>query len=335
MARLRRSDLDSPGLKRRRRGRGFTYAGVDGRPVAAETRERIAALAIPPAWRDVWISPHPNGHIQAVGTDDAGRRQYLYHPDWTKQQDRAKYERVVVLARRLPRVRAQVTRDLQVKGLGRDRVLAGAIRMLDYGVFRTGGEEYAEEYGTHGVATLLRDHVSVRSGEVAFAFTAKGGLDREVTLADRDLARLVTSLRRARTGSDRLLAYHDSEGWHEVQAPQVNEYFKALAGDDFTVKDLRTWQATVRAAVFLAQVPEPSGRTARQRAEKEVMAKVAEELGNTAAVARRAYVDPRVTDQGATGRTIAPALARAGSDDLSRPAVRAALERAVVRLLTI
>lgn len=175
MPRLRRADLDAPGITRRRRGRGFSYIGTTGRPVGAAVRERVDGLAIPPAWRQVWISPDELSHIQVVGTDDAGRRQYVYHPQWSQQQADAKYERVVALAARLPSVRRQITRDLRSAGLTSRRVVAGALRMLDSGAFRTGGEEYAEEYDTHGVATLLRHHAAVRGGAVRFTFAAKAG----------------------------------------------------------------------------------------------------------------------------------------------------------------
>ncbi|WP_109473215.1 DNA topoisomerase IB [Ornithinimicrobium cavernae] len=336
MPRLRRADLDAPGITRRRRGRGFSYTGTTGRPVGTAVRERIEALAVPPAWRDVWISPDELSHIQAVGTDDAGRRQYLYHPQWSQQQADAKYERVVGLARRLPSVRRQITRDLRSHGLTSDRVLAGTLRMLDSGAFRTGGEAYAEEHETHGVATLLRQHVSVRHDAVRFTFVAKGGQERDVTLHDRDLSELVKALRRARTGSDRLFCYRPAAGgdWRTVHAEDVNARFKALAGEEFSVKDLRTWQATVRAALYLAGADEPATDTERRRILREVMDRVADDLGNTAAVARGSYVDPRVVSAQESGRTISAAIDRVGSDDLTRPRVRARLERAVIRLLS-
>lgn len=332
---LRRSDLEAPGITRRRRGRGFSYTGTTGRPVGQRVRQRIEALVIPPAWQDVWISPDARGHIQAVGTDDAGRRQYLYHPQWSQQQADAKYVRVVGLARRLPRVRARVTRDLRSSGLGAHRVLAGALRMLDTGAFRTGGEEYAETYDTYGVTTLLRDHVTVRGDTLRFRFVAKGDQDRDVSLEDRDLAALVAALRRARTGSDRLFCHRtvDGAGWHEVRAEDVNTRFRELAGQDCSVKDLRTWQATVHAALYLAGAEEPGSDTERRRMLREVMDRVADDLGNTAAVARGSYVDPRVVRAQESGRTISAAVDRVGSDDLTRPRVRAKLERAVIRLL--
>ncbi|NLG20052.1 MAG: DNA topoisomerase IB [Actinomycetales bacterium] len=335
MPRLRRADPDAPGITRRRRGRGFSYAGPTGRKVGTAVRERIDALVIPPAWQDVWICPDELGHIQAIGTDDAGRRQYLYHPQWSQQQADAKHDRVVAMARRLPTVRAQITKDLRSDGLTCERVLAGTLRMLDSGAFRTGGEEYVEEHDTHGVATLLRSHVAVRQQAVRFTFVAKGGLERDVTLHDRDLAELVKALRRTRTGSDRLFCYRPAAGgdWREVHAGDLNARFKELAGEECSVKDLRTWQATVRAALYLAGAEEPASDTERRRILREVMSRVADDLGNTPAVARGSYVDPRVVTAQEKGRTIAAAIDRVGSDNLDRPRVRAKLERAVIRLL--
>lgn len=332
--RLRRSDPDKPGLRRVRRGTGFSYVGHGGKAVDAQTRERISALAIPPAWQDVWISPHDNGHIQALGMDDAGRKQYLYHGQWRLDQDEAKHDRVLALARRLPQIRAAVEDDITSAGLSRSRALAVALRMLDSGAFRTGGDAYADEYGTHGVASLLRSHVRVRSGEVLFDFPAKGGIERHARLRDASLARAVSALRRSRHDGDRLLGYRDPEGWHEIHAEHVNERFKQIAGDDFTVKDLRTWQATVIAAITLGQIEPPETNAARKRAERDAIEQVAERLGNTPAVARGSYVDPRVIDAFANGQTIETALRRTRSDDLSDPSTRLVLERAVARLLS-
>ncbi|MGW4524075.1 DNA topoisomerase IB [Amycolatopsis sp. NPDC004378] len=331
--RLRRSDLRGPGIRRVRRGRGFSYAMPDGTPVTdQELLDRIAGLVIPPAWRQVWICPHPNGHVQAVGTDDAGRRQYLYHEQWRRDRDEEKHDRVLAMARRLPAWRASVEVDLAGTGLTRRRVLAAALRMLDRGIFRTGGEEYAEENGTHGVATLLRSHVTVRGDECRFRYVAKGGLDREVAIRDAALAAVVKSLRRSRTGSDRLLVYREDGAWHEVRAADVNERFKELAGDDCTAKDLRTWTATVLAAAAFAAAEPPASKAARKRAESGVMKEVSHALGNTPAVCRTSYVDPRVVAAYRGERTIAAALKRAGR--LDGDDARAVLEKACARLLS-
>jgi DNA topoisomerase-1 len=332
--RLRRSDPDRRGISRRRAGRGFYYLDDRGdRVTDPETLARMRALAVPPAWQDVWICPYPNGHIQAIGTDEAGRRQYLYHDAWREARDAEKHDRVRRLARRLPDFRAAVDADLCSSGLGRDRVLAAALRMLDHGVFRTGNTQYAEEYGSRGAATLLRDDVTIRQGRLHFDFTAKGGLRRVIELDDDRLVKAVTSLKRSRHDNPRLLLYRQEGSWHEIDAGLINERFKELVGDEYTVKDLRTWNATVHAAVALAAAPAPTTRRAAKAALKAMLEEVSEHLGNTPAVARRSYVDPRVVDQYERGRTIERAIRRIGSDDVGRPEVREALERSVVRML--
>ncbi|HEV2782768.1 MAG TPA: DNA topoisomerase IB [Actinophytocola sp.] len=332
--RLRRSKVSGPGLRRIRRGRGFSYVDADGAPVTdPETLDRIRALAIPPAWRDVWICPQANGHIQALGTDDAGRRQYLYHTEWRRARDEEKHDRVLALAARLPEVRARIQEDLTVPGLGRERVLAGALRVLDRGVFRTGGEEYAEENDSRGVATLLREHVRPRGGELLFDFPAKNGIERTVGIRDPELTRLIIALRRGRADGERLFAYRNGSGERqELRARDVNERFKQLAGDEFTVKDMRTWTATVLAATEFATLDRPTSQRAARRVEAAVMRMVAEQLGNTPAVARRSYVDPRVCAAFQEGRTIAAALEVA--ETLDGNDSRETLERATLDLLT-
>jgi DNA topoisomerase-1 len=333
--RLRRSDGSGPGIHRVRRGRGFSYTDEDGEPVTQpETLKRVRELVIPPAWRDVWICPHPNGHIQAMGTDDAGRRQYLYHADWRTARDAEKFDRVLDLAVRLPRVRERVAEDLCAPGLGCDRVLAGALRILDRGVFRSGGEEYAEENDSRGVSTLLRQHVRLRAGELRFRFPAKGGIERVAVIRDAELAPLIAALRRGRADDERLFAYRNGSGErHEVTAREINLRFKELAGAEFTVKDMRTWTATVLAATEFAALDPPRSKTAGKRAEAEVMRAVAEQLGNTPAVARRSYVDPRVCRAYRDGHTIEAAVRRLRSSAADGERTRATLERAVIRLL--
>ncbi len=339
--RLRRSTIDGPGIRRVRRGSGFGYVDAGGRTVDAGTRERVKALVIPPAWADVWISPHPNGHIQAVGTDDAGRRQYLYHEKWHEARDREKHDRVLTLATRLPKARKQVAAELRSTGLGRARVTAAALRMLDAGLFRTGGDEYEAENGSHGVATLLRRHVSVSGEDITFEFPAKSGVMREAVMTDQLLARAVRSLERSGYPGERLLAYRDRDGWHELRSADLNVAFKELVGDEYTVKDLRTWAATVTAAVALARTGPAGSDREQRRAEKDAMKVVSEHLGNTPAVARRSYVDPRVLDEYAVGRTVGRSLSRLTKADrtrldggeLVRVRDRDALERAVIRLV--
>lgn len=331
--RLRRSDPDGPGIRRRVRGKGFSYTDIDGSPMS-RTRElaRIERLVIPPAWRAVWICPHPNGHIQAVGTDAAGRRQYLYHEQWRRERDEEKFDRVLELATRLPRVRERVAADLGRAGLGRHRVEAVAIGLIDRGVFRVGSEEYAEENGTRGAATLLREQTRVHGEQISFDYVAKGGVRRQVTICDALLARAVRALRRVRAGSPRLLVYRHAGEYRELRADDINSRFKELAGTECSAKDLRTWQATVQAAEAFARHDPPATASARKRLEREVVADVAATLGNTPAVARASYIDPRVIRCFTEGVTIAAGAARAAKlrDPDER---RRVLDREVVRLL--
>lgn len=330
MPRLRRSDPHRPGFRRQRRGRGWRYFDADGQPLGdREEVARIQGLAIPPAWQEVWICPFPNGHIQAVGTDVAGRRQYLYHEQWRQERDEEKHERVLRLAAKLPAFRSTVDEDLCGQGLSESRVLAGALRMLDRGVFRTGGDEYAEE--SRGVATLLRGDVTVRDGVIWFDYVAKGGIERRLRIRDDRLAPLVVALRRGRADEDRLLVYRNGKSTREVRAEDINRRLQDIVGPDFTAKDLRTWHATVLAAVIIAGRERPTSEAARLRTEKAVMREVAEQLGNTPAVARRSYVDPRVLTAFEEGRTIERALRRAAGKPVEE--TRVDLERAVVRLL--
>nr|WP_220139492.1 DNA topoisomerase IB [Nocardia sp. GTS18] len=306
---------------------------TDGEQVSDEDLlERINGLVIPPAWRKVWICPHANGHIQAVGVDAAGRRQYLYHEQWRRERDEEKFDRVLDLAGRLPPLRDRLIADVRRSGLHRHRVEAVAIGLIDLGVFRVGGEEYAEENGTRGVATLLREQVRVEGEQMLFDYVAKGGLRRRVRIHDADLARAVASLRRSRADSPRLLVYRDQNGYRELHADDINARFKELTETDSTVKDLRTWQATVLAAEGFAQAEPPTSERARKRTERAVIAEVAAALGNTPAVARASYIDPRVGESYADGVTISRALDRAARADTDSER-RAIVERAVLRLL--
>jgi DNA topoisomerase IB len=331
--RLRKSTVDGPGLGRVRRGRGFSYIDVDhDRLDDPEVLARIEALVIPPAWKNVWISPHPNGHIQAVGTDVAGRRQYLYHERWQAERSEEKYDRAVSLAKQLPDWRLHLLTDMRGRGVGRDRVLALAQHLIDQGYFRAGGEEYVEENGSYGLSTLLRDHVRLRRDCVDFDYPAKSGVRRTVSLDDPLVLSAVRSLLRADTSTDRLLAYRTSEGWFEVHADDLNVRFRELVGADFSVKDLRTWHGTVLAAEAFAIAREPNSKTARRREEAAVMRAVSDQLGNTPAVARRSYVDPRVVSAYEQGLTIAPALQRA-KRQRTPEARRETIERATARMI--
>src|SRR4051794_1522998 len=333
--RLRRSDVHGPGYTRRRAGRGFAYYDLDGTLIKDERLDRLRALAIPPAWQDVWICPWPNGHIQAVGTDAAGRRQYRYHDDWRVKRDAAKHERVLEISHQLPDVRDAVVDALHTRGLHRERVLACGVRLLDLGAFRVGSEQYAEDNGTFGLATLRRDHVDVRGERVFFRYTAKGGIQRELELIDKPTAVVVRELlRRPADQGQELLGYPLEDGsWHDVTSDEINSYLKEISGAEITAKDFRTWTATVMMAATLAEEPPPRSKRARARVVREAYVKVSEELGNTPAVCRSSYVDPRVVDRYEQGETIAEALAEASRARDDRTAQRT-LEGGVCSLLS-
>jgi DNA topoisomerase I len=331
--RLRKSTVGGPGFRRIRRGRGFSYVDVERDCVDdPEVLARIEALVIPPAWKKVWICPYPNGHIQAVGTDAAGRRQYIYHEQWQAERSEEKYDRAVSLAKHLPDWRLHLLTDLRGSGLGRDRVLALGQHLIDQGYFRAGGEEYAQENGSFGLATLLREHVHLHRDSVEFDYPAKSGVRRTVSLEDPLVIRAVRSLLRAETNTPRLLAYLTSDGWSQVHADDLNDRFRQLVGEEFSVKDLRTWHGTVLAAEAFAIAREPTSKTARRREAAAVMRAVANELGNTPAVARRSYVDPRVITAYEQGITIAPALRRIRRRRTPE-AKRETIERATVRMI--
>ncbi|MFC8299392.1 DNA topoisomerase IB [Micromonospora orduensis] len=296
--RLRRSDPGRPGYRRRRRGRGWLFLDPAGDPVKdPDVLARLRELVIPPAWQDVWIAPHPNGHIQATGIDAAGRKQYLYHPRWREKQDEAKFDHMLEVARRLPVLRERVDRDLDGRGLGRDRVLATVARLLDMGMFRVGSDQYAAgDDPTFGVSTLRPEHARSRGGCVVFEFPAKGGIEQVRRIEDPELCQVLVNLRRRRRRADRLFGYWDGREWRDVRSDEVNGYLRDASGGEMTAKDFRTWHATVLAATELATVGLARSVTARRRAVAAVMREVADLLGNTPTVARTSYVDPRIVD---------------------------------------
>ncbi len=319
------------GWTRRRVGRGFAYLDEYGRPLPAEQVARIKALVIPPAWQNVWICAVPNGHIQAVGTDARGRRQYLYHPDWRIKRDRLKYDRVLTVARRLPSAREQVVEALLLEGMPVERAMATAFRLLDLGYFRIGSDTYASENGSYGLTTLERRHVTRRGKGMLFEFTAKSGVPQQIEIADPVVVASIEAMRRRRGGTT-LLAYRGPRSWRAISAGEVNEYLRALLGAEMTAKDFRTWHGTVHAAVALARLPADTQQT-RKRAVAAAMRQVADHLGNTPTVARGSYVDERVIDLYLDGVTIDRAVARADKLKPNDPRRQEILERAVVRLL--
>jgi DNA topoisomerase IB len=332
---VREIDCNGPGMRRRRAGKGFTYLDEDGERIdAPDVVERIRSLAIPPAWEDVWICSDPDGHIQATGVDAKGRRQYRYHDAWRAKRDRAKHDRILRFAERLPVLREQVAHDIVLDGMPRERVLACAVRLLELGFFRIGGEAYAEENDTYGLATLRKDHVRVRADTLEFDYDAKSGQRRFCQVVDSDVRAVVTTLRRRRSPADaELLAYKDGRDWVDVRSVDINEYLQEHIGDEFTAKDFRTWVGTVLAAAGLAaQEDAPGSETARKRVVAEVVRDVADHLGNTPAVARSAYIDPRVVERFEADDTIDDALAEVDLDELGQ-GIPEELEVAVLDLI--
>ncbi len=297
----------------RRRGRGFELLDQRGRPIRGEQhRDRVRALVIPPAWKDVWICPDANGHIQATGMDAAGRRQYRYHERFAARRAQAKFTCTLEFARRLPDMRERVAADLEGELRAERTVLACVVRLLDRGFFRVGTESYASKNQTFGLTTLQKRHVQIVHDDVlVFDYTAKHGRRRVQNVVDPRAAEIVGTLRRRRDGDDRLFAYRDGREWRPVRAEAVNGYVREASGlDGVSAKTFRTWNATVLAAVAMS-IADPASQTSkrgRERAMRRAADEVAHYLGNTATVCRSAYIDPRVFDRWSNGQTIAGAV---------------------------
>ncbi len=333
---MRRVRPGGPGLTRRRRGRGFQFLDQQGEPVTEPaTLDRLHGLVIPPAWSDVWICPSAAGHIQAVGTDAAGRRQYLYHPDWVQGRDAARRDRMEAFAGSLPAAREQVVSHLRLSDLAHSRALAVAFRVLDQASVRIGSEQYAVRHATYGMATLLREHVHVSKNLVSMEFPGKTGRVVTLQLSDAALARAVRQLRRRRDPDPRLLAWRDGKGtpWHPLASSEINDYLREVTNGPFTAKDFRTWNATVLMAIELsvANAGEAPGPRPRKTI-AEAVQRVADHLANTPAVARASYIDGRVAERFSDGVVLPLELAtlRAPAGRLAAPAT----EAAVLRLLT-
>lgn len=333
--RLRTVSPSQTGWTRRRVGSGFVYLDEHGARLAPDEVARIKALVIPPAWQSVWISPHANGHIQAVGLDARGRKQYLYHEQWRIKRDLAKHDRVLEVASRLPSARKRVAEALALPGMPPERALATAFRLLDLGYFRIGSDSYASENGSYGLTTLLREHVRRVKGELVFSFVAKSGVEQHIRITDPVVLTSVETMRRRRGGEDVLLAYKAKRAWTRIGADDVNAYLKELLGAEVSAKDFRTWHGTVHAAHALAILAADTGRSerARKRAVAAAMIEVASHLGNTPTVARKSYVDGRLIQlfhEGVTIEKVIPRLDKLLADD---PRRQATLERAVLKLL--
>ncbi len=320
-----------PGHSRQRRGKGFSYHDADGAALSPDELERVRSLVIPPAWTDVWICPFPNGHLQAVGTDDAGRRQYLYHPQWRARRDQSKFTRVAEAATMLPSARRQVSADLDLPAMPLERAAATAVRLLDVGYFRIGNDAYTDAHGSFGLTTLERQHVRRRHDSLVFAFVGKSGVSHSIEVDDPQALAALEVMRRRTDDSARLLAWKGPSGWSPLSSADVNSYLSELFGGTVTAKDFRTWHATVIAAEVLASTDETgASQASRARAIRQATREVAAYLGNTPTVARNSYIDPRVMDAYENGRTIGDAATKRYRTAAAR---QKGLEAAVLELL--
>jgi DNA topoisomerase I len=295
VAGLIRSDPHGPGMTRERGSAGFRYRDPSGAVVTDPLiLQRIGALAVPPGWTDVWISPDPLGHIQATGVDSRGRTQYRYHQVWREQRDAQKFAHMLRFAAALPALRSSTVRDLGGRRLDRDRVAAGAVRLIDLGLFRIGGEKYAELDHHYGATTLQRRDVTVTRDGVTFDYIAKEGKRRTITVTDEAVRPVLRALVRSDSTSDSLFCFRDGGTWRPLHSHEVTSYIATHAGGHFTAKEFRTWNATVLMALLLANAgPAPTARS-RQSAITAGVRGVADWLGDTPAVARNSYIDPRV-----------------------------------------
>jgi DNA topoisomerase IB len=337
MARLRRADCSGPGITRKRVGKGFAYYDDEGRKVdEPEVLTRIRELGIPPAWKEVWICPYPNGHLQAVGYDAAGRKQYRYHDQWRMRRDAEKFDDMVRFARALPQLREHVEADLRASDkLTRERVLACAVRLLDRGFFRIGTEEYAVTNESYGLATMRKQHVSIgRDGTMVFDYPAKHGIRRVQAVVDPLATEIVGALKRRRGGGDELLAYKVGRTWCDLRSDDINAYLKQATGADFSAKDFRTWSATVIAALALSvSGPAQGSKTSRKRAITRAIKETAYYLGNTPAVCRASYIDPRIFDASRGGLVLDQRLIAEAAEPGALPNHHPKIEAAVLDLL--
>ena len=311
-----------PGIRRIRSGQGFRYVSPDGSPVERDHAAWIKRLAIPPAWQDVWISPDRRGHLQATGRDARGRKQYRYHPDWRAKRDEVKYDRLLDFARSLPRIRRRVRHDLALTGLPREKVVAAAVRLLETTLLRVGNAEYARENKSFGLTTLRNRHVRVGASKVRLRFVGKGGKVTEVTLEDRRLARIVGRLQDL-PGQELFQYVGDDGKTHAIGSEDVNSYLQSVSGADFTAKDFRTWAGSVRAAAVLRREDPPNGKAAGRKNVARAIKAVSEELGNTPAVSRSAYVHPEIIDAYLEGDLVRPATSKGRGASTELQALRA------------
>lgn len=295
----------SKGIRRRRCGKGFTYVSARGKTVTSKRmRKRIEALAIPPAWNDVWICARQNGHIQARGRDEAGRLQYIYHERWNALSDAAKYDRLYLLAELLPRIRRKVRADLNLRGLPKERVLAAVVRLIDKAQLRVGNVRYAEENGSRGATTLDSDHVEVDDVRVSLDFPAKSGQQRETDLTDPKIAKVIRQCEEI--DGQYLFCYRaDKNDYRRVDSTDVNEYLQAICGKSVTAKDFRTWWGSVFALQELSDTEPADSPSGRQKQVRAAVKSTARALGNTVAVCRKCYIHPGILAAAESGELAA------------------------------
>ena len=293
---LRHVSDEKPGLRRERSGKNFRYRDADGKMVRdRETLGRIKSLVIPPAWTNVWICPDPNGHLQATGRDDRGRKQFRYHPRWREIRDETKYARMIAFAKTLPKIRRRVKKDMSLPGLPKNKVLATVARLLEVSLIRVGNEEYARENDSFGLTTMRNRHVEVNGSELRFHFRGKSGKWHNVDIRDRRLAKIVE--RCHDLPGQELFQFVDDDGQrHDVRSEDANEYLRDISGQDFTAKDFRTWAGTVLAAIALREFEKFDTKAQAKKNVVAAIESVAKKLGNTPAVCKKCYVHPHVLD---------------------------------------
>ncbi|MGB8170260.1 MAG: DNA topoisomerase IB [Chthoniobacteraceae bacterium] len=322
-----------PGITRQSRGKkGFAYRAPGGSAVRdPETLRRIRGLAIPPAWTKVWICPSANGHLQAVGRDARGRKQYRYHPRWREVRDESKYSRVLAFGERLPRIRRRVAADLRRRGLSREKVLATVVKLLETTLIRVGNDEYAQQNGSYGLTTLHNRHATVRGSQITFEFKGKSGKPHRIDVRDPRLAKLVRRCQEL-PGQD-LFGYVEEDGTvRDVTSEEVNAYLREIAGAEFSAKDFRTWAGTILAAIALREFEEFGSQREAKRNVVQAVEAVAKMLGNTAAVCRRCYIHPAILDGYLSGQTIAT-LQQSSEQRLRGSLAKLKAEEAAVMML--
>ena len=302
---LRYVSDEQPGYTRKRRGKNFVYFDTEGKEIRDETRIlRLNRLAIPPAYTDVWICPSPNGHLQATGRDDRGRKQYRYHERWREVRDENKYEKMLVFAETLPKIRRRIEQDMKAPGLPREKVLATVVHLLERTFIRVGNEEYAKENKSFGLTTMRNRHLEVKGATLRFRFRGKSGKDHDIPLEDRRVAKIMKKIQEL--PGQEVFQYLDEEGGrHQVTSDDVNQYLHEITGDEFTAKDFRTWAGTVLAAMALKAQDAFENKSQAKKNVKAAIGAVAKMLGNTPAICRKCYVHPAVLETYLDGGLIA------------------------------